>query len=93
MKLKACSTNPHSCSTCSFVHLGVRFDALACSFMHLHAVSCTCNYFSAAEKSGKKKKKVCELLFKSSKYDGDFLDGPVVTTLCFHYRGAWVQFP
>ena len=56
MKLKACSTNPHSCSTCSFVHLGVRFDALACSFMHLHAVSCTCNYFSAAEKSGKKKK-------------------------------------
>lgn len=38
------------------------------------------------------KKNVYELLFKSSKYDGDFLDGPVVTTLCFHYRGARVQF-
>lgn len=58
--------------------------------MHLHAVSCTCNYYSEAEKSGKKN--VYELLFKSSKYDGDFLDGPVVTTLCFHYRGARVQF-
>lgn len=23
--------------------------------MHLHAVSCTCNYYSEAEKSGKKK--------------------------------------
>ena len=48
MKLKACNINPHSCSTCSYVHLGVRSDALACSFMHF-------NYFSAAEKSGKKK--------------------------------------
>ena len=84
MKLKACNMNPHTCSTCSFLHLGVRSDALACSFMHF-------NYFSAAEKSGKKN--VCGLIFKSSKYDGDFLDGPVVTTLCFHYRGARVQFP
>lgn len=49
MKLKVCSTNPHSCLTCSFVHLGVRSDALACSLMHL------LNYYSEAEKSGKKK--------------------------------------